>query len=927
MLIVAVGLVVFIAFLVALALTTTSTPLSRMSKPANGTSSPGKGNGSDSVIGTSADIASRCPWLKKAIGGGGSPARLAALVEDRMNVHEKVSELVLYSDGSYENINAGVPRLCIPSLAVQDGPQGLAYGDTNVTQLPSPLGIAATFNTATALAYGVVEGSEARGQGIDAIQGPTLNIDRVPESGRSYEGYGEDPVLVSAMGVADIDGIQSTGTMAMAKHFAVYNQETDRGVLDDQVSERALHELYLPPFKAAVTQAHVGSVMCAYPRLNGIFQCQQPQLLGLLASWGFTGFIRSDLGSVHDPVAAIESGIDLIKPENAGQLDALVRQGQLPLSSVDAAVTRLLTVMFAHHLVGRFEQATLGTPVDSPAHTHVALTAAEQSAVLLKDHGGVLPLSPAHDRSVALIGADASTAPDTTGGGSSRVTPPFTSDPLSAIRHVAGTNTIVTYTNGASTTRSLSAVPTSLLRPASGSGHGLTVTISRTDASANPSAEAVALDEAQSYQLVQPTVDIAIRPHPSTALFLPGLSPGAPTDQSPLQPSLGLPRRRREEFSPTRTRVVLPAGWRNVHVAWTGTLTPPRTGLYTLSLQGSGAATLLLDGKAVVSDPLSHVLGRWSQAVELTGGHPYQVDMGWQPFDNLTPSGESKVVEGDMTLGWSYDSGQIAAAVRAARTATAAVVFAGSFSSEAFDRPSLALPGDENALIAAVAAANPHTVVVINSGGPVLMPWLASVAGVLEAWYPGEEDGAAVAALLYGDVDPSGRLPVTFPTSAATSAINTLSQWPGIDLTATYSEGLDVGYRYNHATGVQPLFPFGFGLSYTRFRLGRTVSLRRSSRRDTLTVRVTNVGKREGTDVVQAYLTYPAAAGEPPAQLVAFYPVALQPGQKRAVTLAVPASSFRVYLNGGWATVPGTYTLSVGQSSSDLPLSVTTAAP
>jgi len=218
-------------------------------------------------------------------------------------------------------------------------------------------------------------------------------------------------------------------------------------------------------------------------------------------------------------------------------------------------------------------------------------------------------------------------------------------------------------------------------------------------------------------------------------------------------------------------------------------------------------------------------------------------------------------------------------------------------------------------------------VVVINSGGPVLMPWLGSVAGVLEAWYPGEEDGTAVAAVLYGDVDPSGRLPVTFPTSASTSAINTLSQWPGIDLTTTYSEGLEVGYRYNHATGIQPLFPFGFGLSYTRFRLGRTVSLHRSSRRVTLAVKVTNVGKREGTDVVQAYLTYPAAAGEPPAQLVAFFPVALQPGQSRKVTLAVPASSFRAYLNGGWTTVPGTYTLSVGQSSSDLPLSATTTAP
>ena len=235
-------------------------------------------------------------------------------------------------------------------------------------------------------------------------------------------------------------------------------------------------------------------------------------------------------------------------------------------------------------------------------------------------------------------------------------------------------------------------MPTSLLRPTSGSGHGLTVTITRSDATANASAAAKALDAVQSFQLVQPTVDIAIRPHPSTALFLPGLSQGAPPDQTPLQPMLGLPRSRGEGILATRTRVVLPAGWRNVHVTWTGTLTPPRTGLYTLSLQGSGASTLALDGQTVVADPLSHALGRWSQSVELTAGHPYQVDMGWQPFDNLTPSGESRVVQGAMTLGWSYDSAPIAAAVLAARQATVAVVFAGSFSSEAFDRPSLEFP-------------------------------------------------------------------------------------------------------------------------------------------------------------------------------------------------------------------------------------------
>ena len=253
-------------------------------------------------------------------------------------------------------------------------------------------------------------------------------------------------------------------------------------------------------------------------------------------------------------------------------------------------------------------------------------------------------------------------------------------------------------------------------------------------------------------------------------------------------------------------------------------------------------------------------------------------------------------------------------------------MFVGDFNSEAYDRPSLALPGDEDALISAVAAANPRTVVVLNTGGAVLMPWLTKVAGVVEDWYPGEVDGSAIAAVLYGDVDPSGRLPITFPKSQDQSGIDTLAQWPGIDLTSTYTEGLEVGYRYDHANGITPLFPFGFGLAYTHFSVG-DLRVTRSADDVTLSVAVTNAGGRSGTDVPQAYLTYPAAAGEPPAQLVAFYPVTLRPHQTKTVNLQVPASAFQAFLDDGWTTVPGTYRLSVGQSSSDLPLTTSMAAP
>ncbi|MGB7050861.1 MAG: glycoside hydrolase family 3 N-terminal domain-containing protein, partial [Acidimicrobiales bacterium] len=240
------------------------------------------------ALASNPNITGDCPWLARAMARHEPAAVLARLVVGRMTLNEKLSEIVLTSLGPYENVNSGVPRLCIPPLTLQDGPQGLAYGDTGVTQLPAPLGLAATFDPALARSYGDVQGAEAAAQGFDVVQGPTLDLVRVPEDGRAFESFGEDPLLAADMGVADIDGIQSHRVMAQAKEFAVYNQETDRGALDDQVSDRPLEELYLRPFEAAVKRGHVASVMCAYPQLNGAYQCQDASLLGLLDQWGFT---------------------------------------------------------------------------------------------------------------------------------------------------------------------------------------------------------------------------------------------------------------------------------------------------------------------------------------------------------------------------------------------------------------------------------------------------------------------------------------------------------------------------------------------------------------------------------------------------------------------------------------------------------------
>ncbi len=702
-------------------------------------------------------LAARCPWATPSATERSSPARLAAEVVSRMTLAERLGIVNLANANGYENQNTGVPRLCIPALTLQDSPNGIANGAKEVTQLPAPLGIAASFDTKLSYAYGQVLGQEAKGKGIDVVQGPELNLDRVPEAGRAFEAYGEDPYLTAAMGVANIEGIQSQGVMADAKHYTAYNQETARFLVDQVISARALAELYQVPFEAAVRQAHVATIMCSYGSLNGVNTCSSPYVYQALKSWGFTGFVRSDLDSVEAAVPAFMAGMSVIKPEATASLRDAVLHHHLGVGRLDDAVQRVLTEMFAFGMVAHPPSGRISADVATPPHAAFARAAAEESIVLLKNANEVLPLDAKRIRSVAVIGHDAGSSTMSAGYGSSRVHAGYVVAPFAALKLALGPKVKVTYSYGGGASLVQREVPAAWL------------------VAARP-----------------------LKPGPEPPEFT-GSDPQGIADLQVLR-------------APTVTAKVATAaqpGKGGPWTTWQATLTPKQSGLYTLSLTQSGNTWLYIDGKLVMASSGLHAPGPWSTSITLRAGHPYDVVLHWF----------MATAETEPTLGLAFSSDDIAAAVAAARTAVVAVVFVNDFTAEAFDRPNLSLPGDQDALISAVAAANPRTVVVLNTGGPVLMPWLSKVAAVVEAWYPGQEAGNAVAAVLTGQVDPAGHLPVTFPATATQGPVSTQAQWPGQDGKVVYNEGLDIGYRYYTGHRVRPLFPFGFGLSYTRFSI------------------------------------------------------------------------------------------------------------
>ncbi|MGA2294650.1 MAG: glycoside hydrolase family 3 C-terminal domain-containing protein [Acidimicrobiales bacterium] len=797
-----------------------------------------------------------CPWVKESLRHKASPSALAGEVLSKMTLFEKAGFVVLQSGDGIQDFNNGVPSLCIPPLTLTDGPDGLAGQISGVTRLPAAIGVGATFDPTIAFNDGQVEGSEARIKGVDVVQAPDLNLARAPLSGRLFESFGEDPYLTGVMGASTIEGIQSQGVMALAKHFSAYTQETARTHLDQIVPQRALVELYDAPFQVAVTQAHVAALMCSVGMVNGVNDCADPDLYRALASWGFTGFVRSDNRAAPDAAQAFKVGLDIVKPKTASGVAQLVHSGALPVGSLNRAVRAILIEMFAYGLIAHPRHPHVNRVATSYGHDLEALDAAQESVVLLKNADGALPLLRS-TRSVAVIGTDATSQSVNTGGGSSFVRAESVVAPLAALRQSLGTHVIVRY------------APGEPLSPA----------FTRFSDSNVVTAKPVSLE-----RRIRAQHQFARKPTSSGPNHL-----MTPSIETASVPQSG-------------------AGWSKWHTE----LRAQKTGTYQLTLQEIGDTWLYLNGHQILSSAGLHAPSELATTVRLRAGVRYRLSAKWFAVPNHSSPSFAIV----------NVSGQIDAAVALARRSKVAIIFAGDFTSEGSDRSNLNLPGDQDALISAVAAANPRTIVVLNTGGAVLMPWLSKVAAVLEAWYPGSEDGTAVAAVLTGAVDPSGRLPITFPASLAAQPTSSPASFPGVNAEVSYgtsTSALDVGYRWYQAHDVTPLFPFGYGLDYTTFSLSQP-SLSSTTTGYVLHVRVTNTGSRAGADVVQVYLHDPPVTGEPPDQLRDFARVMLAPSSSRDVALAIPSSALQVFLHGTMVTVPGTYRFDVGQASNELPL-------
>ncbi|GAA4602749.1 hypothetical protein GCM10023195_08720 [Actinoallomurus liliacearum] len=758
----------------------------------------------------------------------------------------------------------GIERLGIPGMQFSDGPSGVRDGQPE-TALPSPVSLAASFNTETAKAYGTVMGTEARYRGYQAIYGPMVNIVRTPLGGRDFETLGEDPELAGDLASSEIRAIQAQGVAAQVKHYAGNNQENARTTSSSNIDERTLHEIYLPAFEKAVADGKVWSVMCAYNKVNGVYACENAQILRdiLIDTWKFDGVVDTDYPANHSTVASALAGLD---QEFSGttyfkQLPAAVAAGQVPQSVLDDAARRILRLEFRTGLFDPSKPVTADFDKDSA----VAKQAAEDGSVLLKNSRNTLPLDTRKLHSIAVIGPNADTAV-TGGGGSSAVTPYKKVDPVSGLKARLGDSVTVDYVK-AGTTSGQPAIPASALTGLKGE-YFTNKTLSGTPA--------VTRDDAN--------VD-----------FTWGSG----------SPATGIPA---DGFS----------------ARWTGTLTAPATGAYTFSATSDDGSRVYLDGKLIADNWSDHsVRTVKSTPVQLTAGEQHAIRIEY--YEN---TGNASV-----TIGWSSPTlpdPQIQTAVAAAKSADAAVVVVGDSSTEGSDRTTLALPGNNDALIEAVAAANPSTVVVLRAGAPVLMPWLDEVPAVLDTWYPGQEDGNALAELLTGDAEPGGRLPVSFPTTDTQTAVAAApGRYPAVNGVYDYSEKLDVGYRWYQDESKTPLFPFGYGLSYTTFKLSHlrgspahVIAGAGTNGKVRLTVDVTNTGDRTGSDVVQAYLGHPKSAGEPPKELKAFAKVQLNAGQTKKVTLTLDSNDLRIWDDKAhaWTVLDGEYPVYVGESSADTPL-------
>ncbi|MDN3020480.1 glycoside hydrolase family 3 C-terminal domain-containing protein [Streptomyces sp. S.PB5] len=769
-----------------------------------------------------------------------------------------------------------LPEIGLASLVMSDGPIGVRgvrwTADDPSVALPSPTALGATWDPGLARRAGALLAQEARRKGVHVLLAPTVNLHRSPLGGRHFEAYSEDPYLTGLIGAGYVQGVQSGGVGTTVKHFVANDAETDRFTVDNIVSERALRELYLRPFELIVENARPWGIMTAYNQVNGVTMTEHHHLVNEIArgEWGFDGFNVSDWMAARSTKGAIEGGLDVAMPGPqtvyGPALAQAVRDGEVDEAKVDAAVRNVLRLAAR---VGALENAEpvvteLPDPIDGEA---LAREIARRAFVLVRNQGA-LPLRP--NGTVALIGSAARDA-RVLGGGSATVFPARIVSPLDGLTAALPEGTL-TYAVGA-----------------------------------DPNAELAVFDAGFELRAV-------CRDGDGNVIG----SDSAPGGQLKWMGPSGLPAGVTHERLHT--------------VELTGTFTPRESGTHTFGIQGIGTFKLTIGGTTCFDDvqnpakddPFITFFGAPTPRaqVELTAGEPVEVSLTY-----VVELPEDVPMQA-IIFALAHQDPQrdpdelIAEAVEAARNADTAVVVVATterVESEGFDRTDLMLPGRQNDLVRAVAAANPNTVVVVNSGSPVELPWREDVAAVLLSWFPGQEGGSALADVLTGAHEPGGRLPTTWGSLAAAPVTRVVP----VEGELPYTEDVFIGYRAWEKEGRTPSYPFGHGLGYTDWTYDSV-----ETEGTTVRVRLHNSGERTGREVVQVYLAPTAPGNRPQRELAGFAAVEAAPGESVEVTVELPRRAFETWTEedgaeGSWSFVKGSYEIQIGRSITDRRLTAT----
>ena len=810
-----------------------------------------------------------------------SPAALQISSEDETRIETLLSQLTLDEKidllGGDETgfSSKGVARLGIPPIRMSDGPVGVRDGASNA--YPVSANMAATWDLALVERYGVALAEDTRAKGKHAILGPCVGIGRFPLGGRNFEAFGEDPYLSSRIAVGVIRGIQSRGVIATVKHFACNDQEWERNNYDSIVDERSLREVHLLPFEAAVKEGHVWMLMTSYNVVNGHHASENVQLVrGVLkGEWGFQGLVVSDWVSVYSSADAANNGLDIEMPQPlffGDKLRADVKAGRVPLWIIDDKVRRHLRVRCLAKIFDNPAPVVDERVIRSQAHVDLALEIAEKSIVLLKNDG-VLPLDKSTLRSVALIGPHAQVC-RSGGGGSSQVYPWISVSPVDGFRAKLPASVTVDCAPGVVVdSYKVIPLPSRFLHTPDGKSEGLLGAYF-----ANPT-----FSGEPAFTRIDKGVDL---------------------DWANKGPGGGI-------------------GESNFSVRWTGTFTADETKLYRLGITSDDGSYLYIDDKLVADNGGLHGEVMVPAMVQMEAGRTYRVRM------DYVQGGGNAI----MRLGWRDPKDKskdptIEEAVAAARKAGVAIVCIGNSASqegEGADVADFALFGRQQELLDRVLDANPNTIVVVYGGVPVSMkPWLARARAVVAAIFPGEEGGAALAGLLLGEKNFSGKLPFSY--------IQERSECPGFigykdaSLKVPYTEGVFTGYRWYDSHAITPLFPFGHGLSYTTFVYSDLSVKANDHGRYEAELTVKNTGKVDGDEIVQFYVEpHQSRLPRPVRELKGFGRVSVKAGESKTLHVILDERALSYYdpEQFKWVSDAGTYVVHAAASSRDLRLQAT----